>query len=188
MTAKFEVLLFSSILLLLSCQNRKTESSNHVNNKDTLLSKTILFSHHLLQLKGNKLQRIDSILCSIEGRQKVISIVDANCMKCIINQLNIMDSTFQNIMNDNSTMIFILNVKKNDSAYFMKNLQPEIKASGLILWDSNYNFERENDLLTSDMNLRTFLTDEENKIIGYGNPVLNPDLFSLYKEKLTKSK
>ncbi|MDA3780053.1 MAG: hypothetical protein PF487_07550, partial [Bacteroidales bacterium] len=81
-------------------------------------------------------------------------------------------------------LIFILNVNKDDSAFFMQNFRSAIKTSGIILWDNNYNFERENELFSSNINLRTFMLNSENKIIQYGNPIINPDVIFEYREKL----
>lgn len=152
---------------------------------DTLLTKTIFFPGSLKKLEGDHFKEIDSFRFEIEEKNKIVSIVDGVCMKCVIEQLNIIDSTFNSILPDDSgVMIFILNVSKADSAYFMLNLRPAIKAKGVILWDNNYDFERQNHLFTSNSNLRTFMTDGENKIIQYGNPVMHPDVISKYQEKL----
>nr|MDA3779167.1 hypothetical protein [Bacteroidales bacterium] len=137
-----------------------------------------------LKLEGTRLFKTDSLIAEIEGKTKIISIIDGNCMKCIINELNKIDSTFNSILNDDDLLIFILNVNKYDSVFFMRNLQPAIKATGIILWDNSYNFEQQNNLLTYDKNLRTFMINRKNKIIQYGNPVMNPDVIFEYKKKL----
>lgn len=173
------------VLVILSSCNYKDKKNSDFDTADTLLTKTILFPDKLSLLKGNQFQKIDSLRGVIKHKKKVISIVDGTCMSCIISQLNVMDSTFNSILSDDSALIFILNVSKADSAYFMLNLQPAIKATGVILWDDNYNFERHNNLFTTDSNLRTFMTNREDKIIQYGNPVMNPDLISKYQEKVT---
>lgn len=171
-------------------------SCNYITNKkqcdkeissETILSKTISFPNSLFKLEDNKFEDIDAFLPGIENKSKIISIVDGICMKCIIYQLNVIDSIFNSITaTDDNLMIFILNVSRDDSAYFMRNLQPAIKAKGIILWDDNYNFERQNDLFTSDINLRTFMTNKENKIIQVGNPVRNPDVIKEYQQKLAE--
>ena len=89
-------------------------------------------------------------------------------------------------MQDDDLLVFILNVKQEDLDYFMQNLQPLIIASGTILWDSNYFFERQNNLLTTDRNLRTFMINDENMIIQYGNPIMNPEVTFKYKKLLSK--
>ncbi len=172
------------IIFLTSCKNQH-ENKNSTIASDTLLTKTIFFPNSLLKLDGNQFQKIDSFIFEIEDKTKIISIVDGNCVKCIINQLNAIDSIFNSILHDDDNLlIFILNVNKEDSAFFMRNLRPEIKATGVILWDSNYNFERQNHLFTPNMNLRTFMINNENKIIQYGNPIMNPDVIFEYQEKL----
>jgi len=171
------------IVIFTSCKHQHGNSNN--TTLDTLLTKTIIFPNSLLKLNGTQFQRTDSFLSEIEDKLKIISIIDGNCMKCFVNQLNKIDSTFNSIMpGDDNLVIFILNVSKEDSVYFMRHLQPAINATGIILWDNNYNFERQNSLFTPKMNLRTFMVNKKNKIIQYGNPIMNPDVIFEYQEKL----
>ena len=176
-------MVFVVIVIFTSCKYQ--DSNNNNITTDTLLAKTIIFPNSLLKLNGTQSQKIDSFLFEIEDKTKIISIIDGNCMKCILNQLNKIDSTFNSIMlGDDNLVIFILNVSKEDSVYFMRHLQPAIKATGIILWDNDFNFERQNHLFTPKVNLRTFMINNENKIIQYGNPIMNPDVIFEYQEKL----
>lgn len=177
------LLFFIVSIIFTSCKYK--QSNNNNKTTDTLLTKTIVFPHSLLKLEGAQFHEIDSYITEIENKTKIISIIDGNCVKCIINQLNKIDSVFNSILlDDENILIFVLNVSKQDSVFFMRNLQPEINASGDILWDNNYNFERENKLFTPVMNLRTFMINPENKIIQYGNPLIYPNLIFEYQEKL----
>ena len=180
----FFILIISVFMSMGACSNREKKNGN--NSADSLLTKTISFPKTLLQLDENKIKKIDSFNAATKGKRKIISIIDGNCSKCIINQLNNIDSIFNKlIINKNSSeLIFILNVQSKDSAYFMQNLRPLIDARGIILWDNNYNFERKNKLFTKNYNLRTFMTNPKNRIIQYGNPLMNPELIYEYKEKL----
>jgi len=179
----YSLVVFVVIVIFTSCKYQ--DSNNNDITKDTILIKTIIFPNSLLKLNGTQFQRIDSFISEIEDKTKIISIIDGNCMKCIVNQLNKIDSTFNSIMpGDDNLVIFILNVSKEDSIYFMRYLQPAIKATGIILWDNNYNFERQNNLFTPNVNLRTFMINNENRIIQYGNPIMNPDVIFEYQEKL----
>ena len=164
-----------------SCKTK--QQNEEILTSKTLLNKTITFPNSLTELDGIEFHKTDSL--KLEETTKIISIIDGNCMKCIITQLNKLDSIFNDILHDKkSTLIFILNVHPDDSVFFMNNLQPAINASATILWDNNYNFERTNDLFTPDINLRTFMVNENNKIIQYGNPILHPNILSKYSEKL----
>ncbi len=173
------------VIVLTSCKYQHKNISNIITS-DTLLTKTISFPTSLLILKGSQFQKIDSLLFRIKDKTKIISIIDGSCPKCIINQLNNIDSTFNRILPEDDYMVFILNVSKADSVFFMRNLQPIIKATGVILWDNNFNFERQNNLFTRNSNLRTFMVNKENKIIQYGNPVLIPDVIFEYEKKLKR--
>lgn len=177
------ILIFVGVVILTSCKHQS--SNNKTNTEDTLLTKTIVFPENLLKLEGAEFLDIDSFISEVENKTKIFSIIDGNCPKCIVKLLNRTDSLFNDIIiDDEIVMIFILNVSKKDSAFFMRNLQPEINAVGNLLWDNNYNFERLNKLFTPDMNLRTFMVNSENKIIQYGNPVMHPNVIYEYQEKL----
>lgn len=135
-------------------------------------------------LDKHRFHRIDSLLPAMNGKPKVISIVDGNCMSCVVVQLNKVDSIFQHVLGDKGMFICVLIVQKKDSIAFMRNLQPSIRTKGIILWDNGYHFERYNKLLTPDVNLRTFMVNGEDRIVQYGNPIFYPDLLEKYKEKL----
>lgn len=147
-----------------------------------------MFPDNLLKLNGTQFQDPDSFIYDIEDKTKIISIIDGDCIKCIVYQLNQIDSIFNNILfplpDDDNVLIFILNVHSEDSVYFIRYIQPAIKATGVILWDNNYNFERQNHILTRNVNLRTFMVNNENRIIHYGNPIMHPDVVSEYQDKL----
>lgn len=179
----YYLIVFFTIIILTSCKYLH-KNNNNIITSDTLLTKTISFPNSLLILDGNQFQKIDSFIFKTEDKTKVISIMDGNCPKCIVNQLNNIDSIFNGILHDDDFLIFILNVNKQDSVFFMCNLQPAIKATGVILWDSNYNFERQNNLFTPNANLRTFMVNKKNRIIQYGNPVMKPDVIFEYIERL----
>jgi len=174
------------ILLIIGSSCIRWQKNDAETLNDTLFNRTIVFPTSLHPLKGDVFDNVDTTLYTLEGKLKVISIIDGICMTCIIEQLNKMDMIFSEIMKNktNTQMVFILNVHSRDSSYFIHNLQPAIQAKGIILWDSNYNFETVNQLFTPDINSRTFLLDRENKIILYGNPIMKPELLIKYKEKL----
>lgn len=179
------LLILSSIgiICIHSCSSNRNEYTDH-QFSDTLLLKEIHFPNSLRELRDGQLFDIEQLLYNLEDKRKVVSIIDANCMKCVISQLNVLDSIFKSIIISDDAMIFILNVTPIDSAHFVNTLLPEIDAIGFLLWDNDYIFERENNLLTPDVNLRTFLLDTSNTIVLYGNPILYPDVIYDYKMKL----
>ncbi len=182
---RFSLCTFVAFLLIGIFASCNYERSNKNDALDPLLVKTISFPNSVLELSGNHLRKIDSFLVETKNQEKIISIIDGNCMKCIINQLNKIDSIFASIIPDDDVlMLFVLNVHKEDSASFMLNMQPAIKAKGRILWDDAYNFELENDLLTTDLNKRTFMVNKDNKVIQFGNPIISPDAVFEYKKKM----
>lgn len=185
---KSKLLYLSQILFVIicfySCKNKVLLYKDV--GSDTLLTKTIVFPDNLYMLDSMNFCKIESFLTEKNKSNKIISIVDGNCPKCIFNQINNVDSFFNKTLNDNFQMIFVLNVSSEDSVFFMRNMQPLIKIKGILLWDNNYNFEEKNKLFTRDRNLRTFMIDRDSRIIQYGNPILNPNVISGYQEKISK--
>jgi len=180
MRKSFLTIIILLIITSISCNYKSTVKREKTS--DTFLSKQIVFPKSLVKLDGLQGCKIDSVLGEIENTIKIISIVDGACPKCITNQLNYTDSLFSSIIeNEDVRLIFILNVFSEDSVYFMRYTQPYISAKGIIFWDNNYNFEQENKLFSPDENLRTFMIDKDNKIVVYGNPVLNKDIIVKYK-------
>lgn len=178
---------FACIAILFStCTSVKQDSAQ--NSKDTLIGKAVTFPPQLLRMDGLGFSDLETFTAESKNKIKMISIIDGTCAACIINQMNGLDSVFNAIIRDRDlVVVFILNVSRNDSSYFMLNMQPAIKAKGIVLWDNSYSFERQNKLFTPDMNLRTFMVNRENRIIQYGNPLMHPDVIWEYKAKLASS-
>lgn len=168
-------------LLLLACGGVAQRNSCGETVSDTLLGKHVVFPNNLLLLSNASLTPAHEYMTSIEGKAKIVSIIDGDCMKCIVTNMNVLDSLFRTvILGSDQQMVFILNVSPTDSAYFMRNLQPTIRVQGLVLWDSCYSFETANELFTSDINQRTFMLSPSDSIVMYGNPLFNPNLLHEY--------
>ncbi|TAJ04847.1 hypothetical protein DMA11_23790 [Marinilabiliaceae bacterium JC017] len=181
---KNRLFVFLGLIILSSCQY-KSAKIDQGNRVDTLLSKKIRLPAELLELQGERFLKIDTFVNEIKGKNMMILIVDGTCIKCVINHLNVLDSIFHSIIpNTECQVVFVLNVSQRDSAFFMNDLRPEIRASGKLLWDSHYYFELYNALLTPDKNLRTFMTNKDGKIVYYGNPIIDPSVIHGYKRAL----
>ncbi len=177
------MIIISTLSNIVSCEFTKRKNSR----TDSLSSKVISFPKELFILENSQLRQSDSLIHQLNNKLKIISIIDGNCVKCIIKQLNKIDSIFNSILSHkNGVYITVLNVSKQDSAYFMFNIQPLIKAKGIVFWDGNHFFESSNKLITSHVNQRTFMVDSTNRIIQYGNPVIHPEVLEEYRCKLQK--
>ncbi len=174
------IVLIGSLLLFIACNNKK--------QKDIWLGKKIDFPQTLKELKGDKFSSIADFKTKTAGKQKVISIIDATCMKCIINKLNKIDILLSALTTkeNNTLMVFVLNVNRADSLYFMKKMRLMITAKGLLLWDNDFHFEKDNNILSESENRRTFLLDKENKIVQVGNPLFYPKLLKKYQQLILK--
>ncbi len=175
------ILIVGILSNIVSCNDaNKTKQES-----DTLLLKNISFPKELFILEKTKLKKPDSLIQIIDKKKKIVSIIDGNCVKCVVMQLNKLDSIFNSILTvNNEIYITILNVPNQDSAYFMQNIQPFIKAKGIILWDNNYHFESRNKLFTPHINLRTFMINSDNRVVLFGNPLIHSDILHEYKKKL----
>lgn len=174
-----------TIFLLLSCGDKRDK----ITGMGEVNRPPVKFNEELKLLADGKLYTSESIVKNHMGKKKIISIVDGVCMKCVLYELNEADKIFQKITKTNKLgqVIYILNVTPLDSAFFLRHLEPSIKVQGLLLWDNSYCFERTNDLLTANRNQRTFLLDERNNIILFGNPLYNPKLIEEYKKILEEN-
>lgn len=163
------------LFLLFSCKE-----------KDEWIGKEIIFPSTLQELQGRECISLKEFRGKVEGKKKIVSIIDATCIKCIIGQLNKIDSLFHPLVSKDTTavMVFILNVDSADSSNFMISMQPEIRAKGFLLWDNAYHFETENNILTEKVNRRTFLLDEQNNIKIVGNPLFKEGLLEEYEANL----
>ncbi len=186
---RYIVFIISILYITVGCTYNKHTNEQKRNLCDTLFSKKVRFPKDLKILNGKQFDSIDSFIVNSSKKNNIISIVDGNCAKCVVFHLNKIDSIFHSIVsNTNTQVVFVLNVSKEDSAFFMQNFQPLINVSGDILWDSNFYFEQFNDLLTPDINLRTFMTNKEGQIVQYGNPILHSDVIAGYREELKVAK
>lgn len=91
----FTDLIFLSIIFLAACKYQNRKESSIISRN--LFTKKIFFPNCLLELKDHKFEKIDSFLYETKGKKKIISIIDGTCMKCIVNQLNKIDSAFNHI-------------------------------------------------------------------------------------------
>ena len=166
---------FIMIVLFSSCSKQKINDAPEDVN-------TVTFKNNLRQLSNGVLYESDSVLELLNGRKKIVSIVDGVCMKCVINDLNYADEVFQEIIGSNNLnkVVYILNVPSADSLYFLKHFEPSINVKGIVLWDNSYSFEKLNGLLTADKSYRTFLIDENNQIKLAGSPLYDSELMSNY--------
>lgn len=150
------------------------------------IGKRMVFSEELKLLKNNNIYSLDCFIKSSKNKNKIISIIDASCSRCILGQLNKIDSLFAGILKEdyNAELVFILNVDDRDFKSFMVALYPLITSNAPILCDNKFRFETSNNIFTSDLSKRTFLVNKKNEIILVGNPLYSTDLLIEYKNKI----
>lgn len=183
---KINIVIIAVILpIYMACNHSDTTFKNKkiVENDDPWLSKEIEFPPALLQLVGERIFDIDTTSSLFDSRPKVVSIIDATCSKCILTQMNRLDSIFAELL-DAGDRVFVLNVPREDSAYFMYHFQPLINIGGHIIWDSNYYFESANEIFSSNPHRRIFLIDYQNRIVQMGNPLMNKEVMKEYQKSI----
>lgn len=175
-------------LINISCKDQ-TESNEIRKIIAQQMGKEITFPTKLRELRNSEFNSLDSLKKEIKNKIKIISIIDATCVKCIYNNMNKLDSLINNSFEPNTNLvkIFILNFPQQDSARFLSDLYPLISSNAYLLWDRDYSFERENDILTDKAGLRTFLLDRSNKITTIGSPLYYPKILEVYKEQVEKT-
>jgi len=180
---KFNYVPCALFFFIFSCQTAELRQENQ-KQINQWLGKKIEFPKELMILKGNELTPFTNTKKRETETLRIVSIVDASCTSCILDQLNRIDSLFQTILVQPEDIIFILNVNKSDSSSFRVAMQPFIKAKGCILWDSDFYFETANDIFSEKLLLRTFLINQKHEIVLVGNPLLQPDLLNEYRRIL----
>ena len=153
------------------------------------LGKEVVFPKELRQLEGINPIEINNFLESNKDNKKIISIIDASCAKCIMGQLNKIDSLFSEIAHrgNKTIMVFVINFYERDFDNFMLTLYPLIKSKAVIIWDRDYFFETKNDLFTPNLNGRTFMLNVKNEIILVGSPLFGGQGILAQYEKLVKN-
>lgn len=179
MKKKVLMLMLTALIVLLSCNSNKNTAGDIIyKGKNIVFPKNTYVLRNRYTVKNN-----EHFLDSISHKYKILSIVDATCASCIIDRMNYLDSLFNTIIHyDNTEIIFVLNVNKKDSSNFMRNLYDLIQINGNLLWDTNFNFERENKLFSDDKNHRTFLINSSNKVELYGDPLINQQILQEYED------
>lgn len=183
---KHSWLLIALFFFIFCCQPSELRHKNQ-KEVDQWLGKKVIFPAELMVLNDNNLFPIEPIDRKQIETHKIVSIIDASCTSCILGQLNRIDSLLQTIVRQSDDIVFILNVKKSDSASFRVSMQPFIKVKGRILWDSGFYFETANDIFSENLLLRTFLINSKREIILVGNPLFQPNLLEEYKSLLNNS-
>ena len=153
------------------------------------LGKEVVFPKELRQLKGITPIEINNFLESNKDNNKIISIIDASCTKCIMGQLNKIDSLFSEIVHkgNKTIMVFVINFYERDFDNFMLTLYPLIKSKAVIIWDKDYFFETKNNLFTPNLNGRTFMLNAKNEIVLIGSPLFGGQGILAQYEKLVKN-
>lgn len=175
------------VMIIQSCSESKHQDDLKADQPiNAWIGKKIIFPDKLKLLEDSIFYPVNTFVNANRNKRKIISIVDGSCSKCILGQLNKIDSVLSLLIkgDTNTVATLVLNVDSQDSASFMIALYPLIKAKNPILWDGNFSFESENDIFTQFPEQRTFMTDDNSHIVLIGNPLYSEEVKELYKRYL----
>ncbi|MCC5921023.1 MAG: hypothetical protein LAT68_12575 [Cyclobacteriaceae bacterium] len=180
-----KTLIYALLVLQIFNLNSCVQNENNLEGEEGFNKQQIFYSSNLLILKDNKLVKTSKSDWS--NSSKLISIVDGVCMKCVVNDLNFMDSVFIALTrNSDVDVIHVLNVLSKDSLNFRTQFEPHLDVKGKVFWDSSYNFESQNNILVADKNRRVFLVDSNDYVKIIGNPVFDQDINIAYQKLLNE--
>lgn len=163
---------FVLLLITLNITSCQQHSSKISKEQDTIIGRTIHFSDSLLFWTDGQLQNIENFRNRIKGIYKIIYIIDGTCPKCIFETLNQTDSLFYKLGFTNEfERVTIVNSGNTSLRDVARELIPLIRIKTNILLDRNFNFEKENKLLSPNLADRCYLLNESDKIILSGNPL-----------------
>ncbi|MEE4114896.1 MAG: hypothetical protein V2I37_01940 [Marinilabiliaceae bacterium] len=163
----------SHILLVVACNSNTKSEENDIENK--WYGKQIILPNQ----KENALKSIN------QDGLKIVTRINGHCYSCLL-QLK----EWQRLIEDVSlkgTISYYIYVVVPDSIYFNNVNSLKIRFNYPIIYDPNDEFRKHNDL-EEDSNLHTMLLDSTNRVLGIGNPILNPNILIKYKNIIKRQK
>jgi len=184
LTKGYILLLLLLLLLANGCTNpekiEKKEIKREVRN---CLGKSVSFPDSVNIIKHGKLEYVESNILLHEC-YKIITFISGDCEKCLEN-LKAWESYSESIHFIPEVDLIIVLVMTNMNVFEKKYIAKVHERVPLIV-DSDMDIFRINEL-PQNWELRTFLLDQQNRILVVGNPVSNKSIHQLYKAQIEKS-
>lgn len=176
-------LLFLFLILAHGCtspeKNAKKEIEREVRN---CLGKPVLFPDSVYVIKHGTIVFVESNILFHEC-YKIITFISGDCEKCLEN-LKEWEAYTESVRLiaevDLITVIVTTNLSAFEQTYLMK-----VPEKLTVIADSDMDIFRINKL-PHNWELRTFLLDQQNRILVVGNPVSNIGINQLYKTQIEK--
>jgi len=174
------ILLATITSLMVVCSQSPSPKARDLGLADTMMGKPVRFPSGLAAIANEKLYNPDSLLSNIGLTPFVVTIIDANCPKCIIFHLNAIDSLLSKNLPEYIKRVYVLNINPKAVRFFFRELYPEIRVrDGVLLADTCYLFEHTNRLRTAEPNLRVFMAID-GRIAAYGDPLYRSQSLDQY--------
>lgn len=176
-------LLFLFLFLAHGCispeKNAKKEIEREVRN---CLGKQVLFPDSVYLIKHGTIVSVESNILFNEW-YKIITFISGDCEKCFEN-LKEWESYTESVRLIAEVNLIIVIVTTNMSAFEQTYLM-KVPEKLTVIVDSDMDIFRINKL-PYNWELRTFLLDQQNRILVVGNPVTNIRINQLYKTQIEK--
>jgi len=151
-------------------------SCNHNNDKYSLFGQELLFPHDMYFTTDVK----DTIDLNLFNNMKIVTYIDsAQCFGCKMKQQTLGVFLSDLASSTNGAVPYVLIVHPN-SLKEIRLIVERDRISSPICIDLNDDFNKTNKITTYDINSRSFLLDENNRVLLIGDPISNPKIKDLY--------
>ena len=164
------------VTTLLSCSTKKNQLNDfigtEINIKDTLTGR----------------HNFKDTIIAISNTPKLIAYYDnIGCASCKIKELFDWGYYLEDIdsLKNNNQIDYLFIFRSNDKKAMDMNLVA-YRFKRLVYYDTTGYFEQKNQSIAKNKGLHIMLLDKDNKIVMFGNPVLQPELWERYKLEIKR--
>lgn len=170
-----KLLLFAVLLLMVSCQSDRDKKTIHFFEK--WMHKELKFPEKM----AFTIQGVDTINFDFnKSKYKLVTSIKNNeCLSCNL-RLKQWEHTIAEINNKtkrNVPVLFFLHPNSSDE---LKSILKKENFQYPICIDMRNEFDSINNITDEEISFRSFLIDENNRVIGIGSPVITPAVKDLY--------
>ncbi len=173
------IVVFLLVLSLLSCKEQQ-EKRRLKKLYEQNIGKQVDFNELKDSLEFLNISKDGFYNFGMLSEYKIVTQIDANCEKCISRINNDWASFLAKVNKDQVQAIFIIYTKR--PRYFKEIILPDIEDCGIFIIDTRkYVFNHYQ--IPHDFIFQTFILDEKNEIISFGDPSLNNAYAELLLDK-----
>ena len=176
------IVLFVFIFAYFSCNKGKTNEEEQIEYViENNLGKQLFIPENIITYKPFNNYFADSLMIS-NSEYKIYSLVNASCSVCVDNIIkwNLLYDEFKN-----KKIPIVLIFKSDDNFELLKFACEKGIVRGFpypFFLDTDNSFYKKNIFMKVNKHLETVLTDKNNRIILFGNPLFNANIKKKYME------